>query len=86
MNCNTDKVLSLLQEKYSGKETPTTVQLAAETGLSRQTVSRIMKELVAAGDIDLQSGRVVIYEDVIGDALKQVVKALRPDWTIIEGK
>jgi DNA-binding transcriptional regulator YhcF (GntR family) len=86
MNCNTEKVLSLLQEKYSGKETPTIVQLAAETGLSRQTVSRIMKELTAAGEIDLRSGRVIVYEDVIGDALRQVIKALRPDWTIIEGK
>lgn len=89
MSYNMDKVYLLLRDKYNGKRMPTSVKMAEETGLSRQTVSRRLKKLIESKSIIEKDGLIFIpdiqieEEDSLDEALKQLVHLLRPNWTII---
>lgn len=88
MGYNIDKVYLILRDKYNGKPMPTSVKLAEETGLSRQTVSRRLKKLIESKSIMEKDGLVFIpdiqiEEDSLDETLKQLVHLLRPNWTII---
>lgn len=89
MSYNMDKVYLLLRDKYNGKHMPTSVKMAEETGLSRQTVSRRLKKLIESKSIIEKDGLVFIpdiqieEEDSLDEVLKKLVLLLRPNWTIV---
>ena len=88
MSYNMDKVYLLLRDNYNGKRMPTSVKMAEETGLSRQTVSRCLKKLIESKFVMEKNGLVFIpdirveKEESLDEALKQLVYLLRPNWTI----
>ncbi len=60
--------LKLLQARFprtGGKVAVTIVELAAQTGLARETVSRAVKKLRESGAIDLAGGKFTIREQSI---------------------
>lgn len=82
MNSNVDIVYSTLLKEYDGEKMPTYKELAERTGLSRQTVSKIVKKLFEEEKIFRKNGLVYITAQYIvdedTDPLEELLKPVCP--------
>lgn len=76
MNSNVDIVYSTLLKEYDGEKMPTYTELAERTGLSRQTVSKIVKKLFEEEQIFRKNGLIYITTHYIDDEIVEVDNSL----------
>lgn len=90
MNSNVDMVYSTLLKEYDGEKMPTYKELAERTGLSRQTVSKIVKKLFEEEKIFRKNGLVYITaqyidEEIVDEDADPLEELLKPVCPVIYG-
>ena len=86
MNSNVDMVYSILLKEYDGEKMPTYKELAERTGLSRQTVSKIVKKLFEEEKIFRKNGLVYATAQYIDEEIiDEEEELLKPVCPVIYG-
>lgn len=85
MNSNVDMVYSTLLKEYDGEKMPTYKELAERTGLSRQTVSKIVKKLFEEEKIFRKNGLVYATAQYIDEEIIDEEELLKPVCPVIYG-